>query len=236
MKDFDKKIYLVYLHIPNEIYNKTNGLSFIYNHFDYDNTYWTGLYGYTANKKKLKKFMLIHNPKYFKVKSITNDHPKYEKILEELRQQIYYNMKIDNHEFETTGGKVKLTTTQFEYHLCASNEMLDDALQFVCNKVFTSDIISHMPEPCLFKKDIYASLVKMGYEYIYYTYCYIPHDFDNEDDYQTENLLDADGRYEKFMYNSGFGLNMKGDMKSFTSDPDQLNAFIVLFGTLLEVK
>lgn len=231
----DEKIYLIYLYCPDKVYRKCNGLDFIYNHFDYKEGIWYGLYGFTTKKKLIDEFMKIHSKKYFHIKTVDNNEPRYEILVEELRSSSYYNMKIKPHKFLTKKGNVKLVTTKFEYQLCSSNDMMDDTLQIIVNKIFTNDICRCLPEPCVFKSDIEKSLVKLGYEYTFYTYCYVPYDDGCDTNYDSF-IPEGDARYETFHYNSGFNLSCNGKWKFVKPDTDQVSAFIILFGKLLDVE
>ena len=226
-------IYLVYVYIPDNLYKKIEGLNYIYNHFEYkaDTSIWSGLYGFSFSKKKVKKFMEIHNKKYFKVVKVDDSDPKFNKLYAELKSNKNKILEIGMYPFFTEGRKnVKFATTKFE-KITSSQTDIDDSSYVIFKDIFENrKIIENLPEPVVFNKEIYTSLVKLGYEYMYYN---LFNQFTSSEDDDDDESLAGSSNFDIFQYNLGFGISAFYGVQFKMPDQDELRVFILLFGKLL---
>ena len=228
-------VYLVYVYIPDEVYKKIEGLNYIYNHFEFDSKtrIWSGLYGWTYKKKVMNRLMDIHNDKMCKTVTVHEDDESFMKLIAELESGKNSILKISKYPYFTEGERnVELYTTVFEKQVTSQDDFNDTALSIFKDTMGKKKYANNLPEPCMFKKDIYNSLVKLGYEYMYYNlFCQV-----TDDDESIDEDSDEKSRYEAFLYNTGWGLSMDGSIEFKQPDQDQLKTLILLFGRLLKTS
>lgn len=117
--------------------------------------FYTGLYGFTKNKKMIKEFKSFHNTKYFIYKEKNIDEDEYKTLCHENSE-----LKINRYSIEKSDKDITLTKHEFDDIDIHYPELINS---------FLEDLISI--NPSIFNDEIQLLLYDIGYS-IDYTYFY----------------------------------------------------------------
>lgn len=230
MNDDKKKIYFIYANFPTKIFKK-----FMYDpqnacaldictskRFTYDSEYdtWRGLYAITIDKKLYKRFIDIHNHKYFKCvkrKMTLNEYQEFSKA--DNRRYELQEEKLNTE----LSNSIELVLVRHERDLIDS--YIDEKAAELGERAYDNEI--HFPDYIIFKKKYQDAL-----ETLYYTTFFTcfwstnAEDVDDDTGINEEVEIAMEGMSYGLTYPSGRGI---------AYDPNGFEIYVRVFNPILSL-
>lgn len=216
-----KKVYLVYIRCPAELYEKKLSKHIVHNKYKYKNGFYLGLYAWTTDKEKIEKFKALReaSQSLYAYKKVKMDSDEFNLFKSEYSDEIlrYYlyrykvSDRVNTYNFYADDPALDIETITDEWF--EKYHEKDDFVNFVSTKnefceanEYGGNYLIEKFENCfcanfmMFKDKYLEALDKSGF-------CELAvmsgiGSFDDSEQYQ--DLLDAIG------YNASYGLSLFG--------------------------